>query len=373
VQVEVDARAGDGVVSRMPNVGDVGILGTGAPPEFRRLPAIVSKVSTSHCTVVVLDEERRVGIGECWPAFCDLTIESQTLRLGTRVVVEGMQGMQTRRLNGLIGVVSSHPREGHPVFIRKSDAEHPKLVVCILFDSAQAAGRRSALIEPRFLAPHGVAVEHMSSSLACLKECLAVCSRETVASVTAPAEGFGEHCADAVADSLDRIGAGAGVSSTSPDCSRDRGGSSSSSSSSSTSCSGSSCRSQCPQTACEQSSDCSSNSKQVAGVMSEAKQESAQLREKLTSRRGTLLQDRTMTAVAEQKRISSAQHLAGVTSKDKQESAWRRAKLVSRRSVSWQGFAVIAAVGFCIAIAGVVLQRLPAPRDIAVALMMLGA
>lgn len=134
------------------HVGDVVVLGNRAPPEHRCSPAIVTTVAEAHCTVVVLDSSRRFGRGECWPGFEDIFPDSELLRLGTRVVIGDMQGTRTRHLNGLTGVISEHPRQGHPVFINKSETHAtPQLAVCVVFDDCKSAKQRSALLEPRFL------------------------------------------------------------------------------------------------------------------------------------------------------------------------------------------------------------------------------
>lgn len=149
-----------------PEPGDLVVLGSAVPQEFKSCPAVVTKVLESHCTVVVLDDCWRVGIGECWPSFGDFCLESSTLRLGARIVVEGLQGARTRRLNGFSGIVSLHPHEGHPTFVRKPSApERPQLTVCVDFDDPDAAGERSVLLEPRFLVPYDKAVEAVSNEL----------------------------------------------------------------------------------------------------------------------------------------------------------------------------------------------------------------
>lgn len=124
------------------------------PNEYRASPAVITKVAEAHCTVVVLDERQQSGVGECWPGFHDVTLESLKLRIGTHVVIDGMVGTRTRHLNGLTGIISEHPKEGHPVFIRKSASpDTPILAVCVCFNDPNAAKGRSALIEPRFLVP----------------------------------------------------------------------------------------------------------------------------------------------------------------------------------------------------------------------------
>lgn len=135
--------------------GDLVVLADGVPQEYRGCPAVVTKIAESHCTVTVLDSQRRCGIGECWPDFQHVVAESYKLRLGTRVVIHGCSGAQTKHLNGLAGVISAHPKEGHPVFIRKQACpDKPLLSVCILFEDITAAKVKSALLEARFIVPY---------------------------------------------------------------------------------------------------------------------------------------------------------------------------------------------------------------------------
>lgn len=154
-------------------VGDLVFLGNGVPQEYRSFSAIVTKVAESHCTVTVLDESRRGGLGECWPGFQDVLVTSSAWRLGTRIVIEGMQSDRTKHLNGLTGTVSNHPRHGHPMFITKSSCPNiPQLVLCIIFDDREAARERSAFLEPRFIKPFEEAAEEMvkqlTETIACL-------------------------------------------------------------------------------------------------------------------------------------------------------------------------------------------------------------
>jgi hypothetical protein len=132
-------------------VGDIVLLTQGVPREFCNRAAIVTKASSSHCTVVVLDESRRYGMGECWPNYESVVLESTILRLGTRVVVGGLQNAKIKHLNGQVGVISTHPRQGHPVLIDKPACpSKPQLTVCVAL-SDQSVKERSVLLEPRFL------------------------------------------------------------------------------------------------------------------------------------------------------------------------------------------------------------------------------
>jgi hypothetical protein len=138
--------------SAVPELGDVVILGFGAPPEYRQRPAVVTRLAKSHCTVTVLDDSRSFGIGECWPCFGDIQADSCCLRLGTRVVIEGMRGAKTQRLNGCTGTIAAHPREGHPTFIRKPSApDQPRLTACVHVDNPTVADEKVILLEARFL------------------------------------------------------------------------------------------------------------------------------------------------------------------------------------------------------------------------------
>merc|ERR1719310_588726 len=122
--------------------GDSVVLGDRAPPEFRHCPAIVTQAGEEHCTVTVLDKSRRFGIGECWPSFDDIQKDELggSWRIGQRVIIQGLQGGKTKRLNDFTGIICLHPREGHPTFIRKpAEPERPQLTVCIRLDDPVAA------------------------------------------------------------------------------------------------------------------------------------------------------------------------------------------------------------------------------------------
>jgi len=154
------------VADGIPQLGDIVVLGANTPAEYRDCPAVVVEVFASHCSVIVLDEDRRFGVGECWPNFEDVLVDSCTLRLGTRIVIDGMCGKRTQRFNGHSGTISPHPREGHPVLIRKpSCPDSPQLTVCVLFDNPQETGEKSALLEPRFLFRYDEAVKRVTKCL----------------------------------------------------------------------------------------------------------------------------------------------------------------------------------------------------------------
>jgi len=137
-----------------PELGDIVCLGKRAPSEFRGFSAVVTEIANSHCTVAVLDDDRRYGVGTCWPFFADLSVESRDWRLGKRVVIRGMKGGTAKKLNGFSGVIVRHPRQGHPSFVCKpAQPERPQLVVCLLLDDPEGAGQKSVLLEPRYLSP----------------------------------------------------------------------------------------------------------------------------------------------------------------------------------------------------------------------------
>lgn len=137
-----------------PQVGDVVVLGDRAQ-EYRQCSAVVTKIADTHCTVTVLDESRRFGVGECWPGFEDLKLESSSWRVGSHVVINGLQSAKHVQLNGLSGRVVAHPTKGHPTFICKPSApDQPQLTLCVTMDDPAAARQRSVLLEARYLRPY---------------------------------------------------------------------------------------------------------------------------------------------------------------------------------------------------------------------------
>eukprot|EP00929_Paragymnodinium_shiwhaense_P059082 TRINITY_DN29575_c0_g1_i1.p1 TRINITY_DN29575_c0_g1~~TRINITY_DN29575_c0_g1_i1.p1 ORF type:complete len:600 (-),score=106.92 TRINITY_DN29575_c0_g1_i1:391-2103(-) len=148
-------------------IGDIVRLGMSAMPEFRGKPAVVKQVHTTHCTVIVLEEAMRFGLGESWPSFGDITLQSSKLRIGSKVVLDGLTGKQTRRMNSLSGVVIARPRDeqdGHIRFITKASAPtEPLLVVLVKFDDARLAGQASMLVEPRHLVSYEEYVDKLSA------------------------------------------------------------------------------------------------------------------------------------------------------------------------------------------------------------------
>jgi len=134
--------------SAFPQPGDLLSLGRGVPTEYRQCAAVVTESANGHCTVAVLDRERRVGVGECWPCYEDCNIIDTRWRLGLNVVVEGLRGSSAPRLNGNLGVICQHPEAGHPCFISKSSSpELARLTLCVRILATQ----EMVLLEPRFL------------------------------------------------------------------------------------------------------------------------------------------------------------------------------------------------------------------------------
>jgi len=134
--------------------GDMVLLGKGVPAEHRHRPAIITNVAATHCTAAVLDETRRYGVGECWPNFADVELESEAYRLDSLVVVNGLNKGKSLRLNGCVGTIAKHPKEGHPTFIHKpSEPNLAQLTLCVRFKDPEAAGQKCVLLAPKFLIP----------------------------------------------------------------------------------------------------------------------------------------------------------------------------------------------------------------------------
>eukprot|EP00929_Paragymnodinium_shiwhaense_P113226 TRINITY_DN81485_c0_g1_i1.p1 TRINITY_DN81485_c0_g1~~TRINITY_DN81485_c0_g1_i1.p1 ORF type:complete len:353 (+),score=61.06 TRINITY_DN81485_c0_g1_i1:114-1061(+) len=140
----------DGDAER-PTVGSIVMLGAGAPPEYRQHEAVVMQVHAGHCSVIVLDEEGRFGIGECWPCFKDV-VQVKSWSVDAKVRICGLKGAQATILNGQTGVIRADRKQGHPAFIEKANMPgKPLLVLCIKLDDPESAGKKTMLIEPRFL------------------------------------------------------------------------------------------------------------------------------------------------------------------------------------------------------------------------------
>lgn len=149
--------------------GDLVILGLEVVPDFRNHAAVVTQVHSSHCTVAVLDESRRIGVGECWPNMSDFTVESTAWRLGTQVVVGGLQGTKTRAFNGATGVIVAHPKQGHPCFVQKAvgagGPDRPHLALCVCISAEDGGKAKHTLLEPRFLSTTEALFAEVTDSL----------------------------------------------------------------------------------------------------------------------------------------------------------------------------------------------------------------
>lgn len=147
-----------------PQPGDLIRLGQGAPQDFRGSPAVVTQIAKAHCTVAVLDPSQRRAVGECWPNHRDCVPVSSMGRLGTRVVIDGFQKGRGKSLNGSVGTIVAHRKEGHPCFVRKAatgdeKVASPVLVCCVELDVPGHAKDKQVLVEPLFLARLPVASE----------------------------------------------------------------------------------------------------------------------------------------------------------------------------------------------------------------------
>jgi len=136
--------------------GDLVILQRGLQP-FALCPGVVKGVEGSSCTVAVLDDSRSVFIGECRVAFSDVALVHSEWRLGTRVVLGGLQSSHMVHLNGLSAVICPHKRHGHPCFVHKPSSPNTGewLTLCIRFDDPDKSSMHAVLLEPRFLAAVG--------------------------------------------------------------------------------------------------------------------------------------------------------------------------------------------------------------------------
>eukprot|EP00928_Gymnodinium_smaydae_P034117 TRINITY_DN2425_c1_g1_i2.p1 TRINITY_DN2425_c1_g1~~TRINITY_DN2425_c1_g1_i2.p1 ORF type:complete len:343 (-),score=53.05 TRINITY_DN2425_c1_g1_i2:129-1157(-) len=148
--------------------GDLVQLGPRVMQEFKGMTAIVTKFSPGekHCTVIVLDKDRqRSGVGECWPYLKDITLVSRNFRLGTSVVIKGLQNERSVGYNGKIGTIVPHAREGHPSFVSKKNGDpRPTLVINVEVQGPDEK-RKQVLLEPRFLSPYATELSEAVKNL----------------------------------------------------------------------------------------------------------------------------------------------------------------------------------------------------------------
>ena len=99
-------------------MGDLVRLGPRAPAEFRGQRAVVARVAKTSCAAVALDASCSFTKGERATLHSDLVAENQLLRIGARVLIDGLRDPRTKRLNGYTAIFCVHPRAGHPLLVR---------------------------------------------------------------------------------------------------------------------------------------------------------------------------------------------------------------------------------------------------------------
>ncbi|CAE7211862.1 unnamed protein product [Symbiodinium natans] len=124
-----------------PEQGDLVILGRGVSQQYQLCSAVVKEVHADFCSVAVLDDSRSYSVGECIAKFREVIPVHQDWRVGTRLVVGGLQSSHMRHLNGLYARVCPHKRFGHPCLIQKPSAANGSLwlTLCLRFEAARAA------------------------------------------------------------------------------------------------------------------------------------------------------------------------------------------------------------------------------------------
>lgn len=149
-----------------PELGDIVKLGPGTPHEYRGCSGVVTTVFEEHCSVIVLDDSLKFGVGECWPNFQDFAVTCASWRIGNRVVISGLRSIRHAKLNGLTGAISIHPSRGHPLFVQKpSVPDKPRFAVYVRFDDPIAAGQQAAILEPQFLVVHDRKISDLADAL----------------------------------------------------------------------------------------------------------------------------------------------------------------------------------------------------------------
>lgn len=150
----------------IPELGDLIRLRHSMLAEQGLRLAVVTKVAERHCTCIILDKDLHAGITECWPSYGDFSIEHSAWRLGARVMFHGLTSSKNAKLNGFIGTIVVHPREGHPGFITKpANPDRRELVLCVRMHKPKAAGVHVVMLEPRYMSAHDPAVPPAPQSL----------------------------------------------------------------------------------------------------------------------------------------------------------------------------------------------------------------
>eukprot|EP00930_Biecheleria_cincta_P073850 TRINITY_DN61120_c0_g1_i1.p1 TRINITY_DN61120_c0_g1~~TRINITY_DN61120_c0_g1_i1.p1 ORF type:complete len:588 (+),score=87.52 TRINITY_DN61120_c0_g1_i1:46-1809(+) len=136
--------------------GDLVILGRRVQPEFQLCWAVVRSVEETSCRVAVLDATKSFCIGECCPEFSEILPVNSDWRVGSRLIIGGLQSSHMKHLNGLIGVVHPHRRHGHPCFLPRpgdSDDGNLWLNICLRLEDPEKASMHAVLLEPSLLTP----------------------------------------------------------------------------------------------------------------------------------------------------------------------------------------------------------------------------
>jgi len=136
--------------------GDLVILGRRVQPEFQLCWAVVRSVEETSCNVAVLDATKSFCIGECCPEFSEILPVNSDWRVGSRLIIGGLQSSHMKHLNGLIGVVHPHRRHGHPCFLPRpgdSDDGNLWLNLCLRLEDPEKASMHAVLLEPSLLTP----------------------------------------------------------------------------------------------------------------------------------------------------------------------------------------------------------------------------
>lgn len=136
--------------------GDLVILGRRVQPEFQLCWAVVRSVEETSCRVAVLDATKSFCIGECCPEFSEVLPVNSDWRVGSRLIIGGLQSSHMKHLNGLIGVVHPHRKHGHPCFLPRpgdSDDGNLWLNICLRLENPEKASMHAVLLEPSLLTP----------------------------------------------------------------------------------------------------------------------------------------------------------------------------------------------------------------------------
>jgi len=130
-------------------------------PEFQLCWAVVRSVDETSCRVAVLDATKSFCIGECNPEFSDILPVNSDWRVGSRLIIGGLQSSHMKHMNGLVGVVHPHRRHGHPCFLPRPDDSGDGnlwLNICLRLEDPEKASMHAVLLEPSLLTPYAQAM-----------------------------------------------------------------------------------------------------------------------------------------------------------------------------------------------------------------------